>query len=111
MNAVPEAQANPVHAEQAAQLAQACHALWLATLSLMTAFMQAPQPAHRLLLARRVARNLRTLQERPSPFDEKSLAKFAQLQQRWDRKVQALSPEGEQVESGAMGWLRRLLPR
>lgn len=101
----------PVPAEQATALAQACHALWLATLSLMTAFMQSPQPAHRLMLARRIARNLRTLQERPSPFAETDLSKFAKLQERWDRKVLALSPEGERMATGAIGWLRRLLPR
>ncbi|MCR6679031.1 hypothetical protein NVV43_26420, partial [Escherichia marmotae] len=47
--------------EHAQALADACRALWLATVSLMTAFMQTQAPAHRLLLARRIARNLDTL--------------------------------------------------
>ncbi len=92
-----------------AALAQACHALWMATLLLMTAFMQTPAPAHRLLLARRIARNFATLRGEPC-FNSGTQASFARLQARWERKAQLLSPEGVQDE-GAIGWLRRLLPR
>ena len=46
-----------------ANLAEASRALWLATLALMTAFMHLQAPAHRYLLARRIARNLQTLGE------------------------------------------------
>ena len=41
----------------ACPLERACVALWSATLSLMAAYMQQPAPAHRLLLARRIAAN------------------------------------------------------
>ena len=40
-------------------LSRACSALWTATLSLMAAFMQTSAPAHRYLIARKIARNLR----------------------------------------------------
>ena len=93
-----------------AALADACNALWLATLSLMTAFMQTPAPAHRLMLARRIARNFATLSGEPC-FTRESQASFERLQARWQRKVQLLSPEGAQAEGGAIGWLRKLLPR
>ena len=92
-----------------AALAEACNALWMATLSLMTAFMQTSAPAHRLMLARRIARNFATLRGEPC-FNAGTQASFGRLQARWERRAQLLSPEGVRDE-GAMGWLRRLLPR
>jgi len=44
-------------------LATASTALWSATLALMTAYLHATGPAHRLLLARRIAANFATLSE------------------------------------------------
>ena len=61
MPSITEAAPPHLSTQDAAALADACRALWLATLGLMTAFMQQPAPAHRLLLARRIARNLETL--------------------------------------------------
>jgi len=71
----------------ASALSQACTALWLATLSLMTAFMQNPAPAHRYLLARRIARNLATLHEQEC-FTQRTRASFAKLAKRWQRKAE-----------------------
>jgi hypothetical protein len=68
--------------QQAARLAEASRALWLATLALMTAFMQTPAPAHRHLLARRISRNLDTL-SRQECFDAGARARFDQLARRW----------------------------
>jgi hypothetical protein len=92
-----------------ADLAQACNALWLATLSLMTAFMAHAAPAHRYLLARRIARNLSTLSEQEC-FADSDRSKFAQLCRRWDDKADLLSPEGHRPRSG-LALLRKLLPR
>lgn len=86
-----------------AALATACGSLWLATLSLMTAFMHQPAPAHRLLLARRIARNFATLREQ-SCFDEDTRATFARLAQRWQLKAERLTPAGELQP----GWWSRL---
>jgi hypothetical protein len=74
-------------AAPALQLAQACRALWVATLSLMTAFMQLQAPAHRCLLARRIARNLETL-ARQECFDAGCRARFARLAPRWHARAQ-----------------------
>jgi hypothetical protein len=93
---------NPVPAEQqllAQQLASACTALWTATLSLMAAFMQTPAPAHRLLMARRIARNLSTLQEQDC-FSTASRASFAKLSRRWSDKADRLAPEGQRPRGG-----------
>ncbi|MBA2674612.1 hypothetical protein [Ramlibacter sp.] len=90
------------------ELAQACKALWLGTLSLMTAFMQIQAPAHRLLLARRIARNFETLQAQDcfSPADR---ASFARLSQRWSATAQHLDPEAKPVPlgTGLMDAIRR----
>ena len=74
-------------AAPALQLAQACRALWVATLSLMTAFMQMQAPAHRYLLARRIARNLETLAGQEC-FDAGCRARFARLAPRWRARAQ-----------------------
>jgi hypothetical protein len=77
-------------ASPAQQLAQASRALWLATLALMAAYMQNPAPAHRLLLARRVARNFDTL-ARQDCFAAGCRARFARLARRWQARAGALA--------------------
>ncbi len=74
--------ATPPEPAAHASLDEACRALWLATLSLMTAYMQQQAPAHRALLARRIARNFGTLAGQPC-FDAGCRARFARLQARW----------------------------
>ncbi len=91
----------------AAQLAQACGTLWLATLSLMTAFMQTQAPAHRLLMARRIAANLRTLSGQPC-FDAKTRATFERLGDRW--AARADRAQAAQDRPGGGGLLRALWP-
>lgn len=76
----------PASAAPALALAQACRALWVATLSLMTAFMQQQAPAHRHLLARRIARNLETLSGQDC-FDAGCRARFARLAPRWHARA------------------------
>lgn len=86
-----------------AELARACNALWLATLSLMTAYMQTAAPAHRYLLARRVASNFRTLQEQDC-YDGRCRERFARLAQRWQGHADAHHPEGARNQ----GWLAQI---
>jgi hypothetical protein len=86
-----QAQASP-----AVQLAQASRALWMATLSLMTAFMQASGPAHRYLLARRISRNFDTL-SRQECFDTGCRASFDRLARRWQLRAEQLAPERPQA--------------
>src|SRR4051812_11520037 len=81
----------PSEAEKlAVQLAEACTALWTATLSLMVAFMQTRAPAHRYLMARKIARNLATLQAQDC-FGAPSRASFAKLSRRWSDKADRLA--------------------
>ena len=91
----------------AAQLAEACRALWLATLSLMTAFLQTQAPAHRCLLARRIAGNLRTLSGQPC-FDEACRSTFTRLADRWTAQAEQYAPS--ETRSGGGGLLRALFP-
>ena len=79
-------------AQAARQLADASRALWTATLSLMTAFMQTAAPAHRYLLARRIARNFDTLQQQDC-FDRGCRATFARLASRWGERAESLEPD------------------
>lgn len=95
----PGASASPGLA--ARELAQASRALWLATLGLMTAFMQTPAPAHRLLLARRIARNFDTLQAQDC-FDAGCRASFTRLAQRWNARAQQLAPERQDRRGGLL---------
>jgi hypothetical protein len=74
-------------------LAQANRALWTATLSLMAAFMQNTAPAHRYLLARRIARNFDTL-SRQDCFDQGCRASFGRLAARWQARADQHAPEG-----------------
>lgn len=73
------------------ELSRACTALWTATLSLMTAFMQTAAPAHRYLLARRIARNLATLHDQDC-FTLATRQVFDRLAQHWSDKADQLDP-------------------
>jgi hypothetical protein len=98
-NPLPSAAACGPTAEAAAALTAANRALWLATLSLMTAFMQMQAPAHRLLLARRIARNFHTL-SRQECFDEGTRASFTRLQARWQAHAEQFDPKPAPVLAG-----------
>lgn len=93
----------------ARRLAEACNSLWLATLSLMTAYMQQRAPAHRYLLARRIARNFETL-HRQECYGRETRATFARLADRWDRKAEKLSPSRAGT-AGVFTRLQRLFAR
>lgn len=74
------------------QLAAASRALWMATLALMTAFMQTAAPAHRYLLARRIARNFDTL-ARQECFESGCRASFGRLAKRWQARSEQFRQE------------------
>ena len=82
-------------------LAQASRALWLATLSLMTAFMQTSAPAHRVLLARRISRNFDTL-SRQDCFDTGCRASFTRLARRWQVRAEQFAPDGPRPATSPM---------
>jgi hypothetical protein len=86
---------------QAEDLAQACRALWLATVSLMTAFMQTQAPAHRLLLARRISRNLDTLRGQDC-FTPGTRATFGRLAERWADTARQLDPQATPASLGTV---------
>lgn len=86
-------------------LTQASRALWLATLSLMTAFLQNTAPAHRHLLARRIARNLATLAEQEC-FDSAARASFGRLASRWRTRSEQFAPHHQEQPTG---WFRSLV--
>lgn len=88
-------------------LADACGALWLATLSLMTAFMHNRAPAHRLLLAQRIATNFDTLAQQPCYGDD-CRARFQRLGRRWGRTADSLRDDVHGVQPWASR-ARRLL--
>jgi hypothetical protein len=115
MQAAAAAVPRPAHDAGAPQskntrqaLSQACQALWLATLSLMTAFMQTQAPAHRYLLARRIAANLHTLTGQDS-FAPPTRERFERLARRWEGVAVHYHPE-QQVRpaEGLLAALRRL---
>ncbi|MFC5498234.1 hypothetical protein ACFPOE_11880 [Caenimonas terrae] len=87
-------------------LESACLALWAATLSLMTAYMQQRAPAHRLLLARRIAANFDTLSQQAS-FAPASRDAFARLHSRWHGIAEGLARPA--TLPGGPGLLERLL--
>jgi hypothetical protein len=93
-----------------ATLSEASSALWLATLSLMTAYMQQRAPAHRYLLARRIARNFATLQAQEC-FGDETREVFARLAKRWESKAERLSPNAQAQPAGMFARLQRLLAR
>jgi hypothetical protein len=80
-------------------LSRACAALWMATLSLMTAFMQTPAPAHRYLIARKIARNLGTLREQDC-FTRECRMIFSNLSQRWTAKADQLARQEDRPRGG-----------
>lgn len=92
---------------QALALSQACAALWMATLSLMTAFMQTPAPAHRYLIARKIARNLGLLREQDC-FTAECRMIFSNLSQRWSAKADQLA-RPDDGPRGGMGLLQPAL--
>ena len=75
----------------------------------MTAFMHTAAPAHRYLLARRIARNFDTLRSQPC-FTPATRESFDKLFSRWDRKAQLLSPASE-PQPGLLTRLQRLFAR
>jgi hypothetical protein len=81
-------------------LHDASRALWLATLSLMAAFMQTQAPAHRLLMARRIARNFETLRQQEC-FTADCRRRFARLGARWSAQADRL-----QGRPAATPWTR-----
>jgi hypothetical protein len=91
-------------AEAARALAAANRALWLATLSLMTAFMQTQAPAHRLLLARRIARNFETLKQQEC-FDSGTRASFGRLQGRWLAQARQFEDKPAPIFAGLLRFL------
>jgi hypothetical protein len=96
-------------ADPAQELAQACHTLWLSTLALMTAYMRNPAPAHRLLLARRIAKNFDTLQQQGC-FAQETRMKFGSLARRWQRNADRHSPTSAEPP-GVLTRLQRLFAR
>jgi hypothetical protein len=92
---------NPQTADELA-LSRAFPALWMATLSLMTAFMQTPAPAHRYLIARKIARNLGTLREQDC-FTRECRMIFTNLSQRWNAKAEQLAAKQEDRPRGGIG--------
>lgn len=104
----PAALAAPASSAQAAgvpsgaqRLAEASRALWLATLSLMTAFMQATGPAHRCLLARRIARNFETL-SRLECFEAGCRGSFRRLARRWQANSEQCAPDAGMGRGGRL---------
>jgi hypothetical protein len=94
-----EAHAAAVAADDSATLSQACTALWTATLALMTAFMQTPAPAHRYLLARRIASNFGVLKEQEC-FTDSTRASFSRLAAHWAAMAEKLSPRQDKPNGG-----------
>jgi hypothetical protein len=71
----------------------------------MVAFMYTQAPAHRYLLARRIARNFETLR-REDCFAMESRASFTRLQERWNEKARRLA----QQQDSPRGGIGMLLP-
>ena len=80
-------------------LSRACTALWMATLSLMTAFMQTGAPAHRYLIARKIAKNLRLLREQDC-FTAECRMIFSNLSQHWNAKADQLAQHEDRPRGG-----------
>jgi hypothetical protein len=101
----------PDASDLAVQLASACAALWTATLSLMVAFMKTPAPAHRYLIARKIARNFATLHEQGDCFSGPSRASFLRLSRRWSERADRLAPQEQRPRGGIGLALPRLFNR
>jgi len=83
----------------AVQLSRACAALWTATLALMTAFMQNQAPAHRVLIARKIAKNLKLLHEQEC-FTTECRMIFSNLAQRWTANADLLDRQDDHPRGG-----------
>ncbi len=83
----------------AVTLSRACAALWTATLALMTAFMTTSAPAHRYLIARKIARNLGTLQQQDC-FTVECRMIFSNLSERWTAKADLLASQEDRPRGG-----------
>lgn len=81
-------------------LQRACMALWVATLSLMTAFMHNNAPAHRYLIARKIAKNLSMLHREEQVFTTECRMIFNNLAQRWTAKADQLAHQDDQPRGG-----------
>lgn len=81
-------------------LQRACNALWVATLSLMTAFMHNNAPAHRYLIARKIAKNLAMLREEDGCFTAECRMTFSNLSQRWSAKADQLANQQDRPRGG-----------
>jgi hypothetical protein len=81
------------------ELAAACRALWLATLGLMTAYMQLQGPAHRNRLARRIAANLATLSGQEC-FSADCRRRFSRLSGQWQARAAHYAAASDQPSSG-----------
>ena len=84
----------------AAALSRACTALWLATLSLMTAFMHNSAPAHRYLLARKIAGNFALLEQQQECFSAESRAAFLRMSRRWTDRADRLARQEDRPRGG-----------
>jgi hypothetical protein len=73
----------------------------------MTAYMHTSAPAHRYLLASRIARNFGALREQEF-FDDCTRASFSKLARRWESKADALSPTAQR-RRGALARMRLFL--
>jgi hypothetical protein len=93
-----------------AALSRACNALWLATLSLMTAFMRHAAPAHRYLLARKIAKNFSLLEQQPECFDAATRASFARLAASWTARADRLARQEDRPRGGLGLLLPALFP-
>jgi hypothetical protein len=71
----------------------------MATLSLMTAFMQNPAPAHRVLIARKIAKNPGFLHEQDC-FTAECRMIFSNLSQRWTAKANQLAQQEDRPHGG-----------
>jgi hypothetical protein len=95
----PQSHDSGEHSADTIALTRACMALWMATLSLMTAFMQNPAPAHRLLIARKIAKNLGLLHEQDC-FTTECRMIFSNLSQRWTAKANQLAQQEDRPRGG-----------
>ena len=82
-------------------LQRACTALWVATLSLMTAFMHNNAPAHRYLIARKIAKNLAMLHREEQVFSAECRMIFDNLARRWTANAEQLAHQEDQPRGGS----------
>jgi hypothetical protein len=104
---VADTAASGENASEALALSRACTALWVATLALMTAFMQTAAPAQRYLIARKIAKNLAMLREEEQVFTAECRMIFGNLAQRWSAKADQLAPDDQRPRAPTGGLLQR----